>query len=311
MHPFFESVIRPLLAALAPRVLVEVGSEAGLSTRRLLAFCHEHGAVLHAVDPAPRLDLAAWQREHGERLVFHRGRSLEVLPRLPAYDAIFIDGDHNWYTVTGELQAVERMAATHHRPLPLTVLHDVGWPYGRRDLYYAPQDIPEEHRQAHARRGMRPGKPGLAPQGGVNAGLCNAVQEGGPRNGVLTAVEDYLAGSDRELELVMIPGFSGLGIVADGVLLAGNRALAKCVARLRLDDGLRAYVESLEAARLSTMAALADARAAASAGAELEGENARLRKRVHELAATLEMERDARERERRAASAAGPAPAAD
>ena len=28
------------------------------------------------------------------------------------------------------------------RPLPLLVLHDVGWPYGRRDLYYDPDDIP-------------------------------------------------------------------------------------------------------------------------------------------------------------------------
>ena len=40
-------------------------------------------------------------------------------------------------------------------PLPVCFLHDVGWPYGRRDLYYAPERIPEEFRQPWAQKGLR------------------------------------------------------------------------------------------------------------------------------------------------------------
>ena len=38
-------------------------------------------------------------------------------------------------------------------PLPVLVLHDVGWPYGRRDLYYDPRTS----RQSTASRGAGPG----------------------------------------------------------------------------------------------------------------------------------------------------------
>ncbi len=42
-------------------------------------------------------------------------------------------------------------------PLPVLILHDVGWPYGRRDLYYTPETIPEEFRQPYEQAGMLPG----------------------------------------------------------------------------------------------------------------------------------------------------------
>jgi len=40
-----------------------------------------------------------------------------------------------------------------------------------------------------------------------------ARREGGPRNGVLTAVEDFKAESDRELVLAIIPAVFGLGLL--------------------------------------------------------------------------------------------------
>ena len=67
------------------------------------------------------------------------------------------------------------------------VLHDVLWPYGRRDLYYAPEQIPEEFRQPYAEQGMRPGTKKLLERGGLNPTMYNALEEGGPRNGVMTA----------------------------------------------------------------------------------------------------------------------------
>ncbi|HEX8931203.1 MAG TPA: SRPBCC family protein, partial [Actinomycetota bacterium] len=41
-----------------------------------------------------------------------------------------------------ETQAAAATAGEAGAPLPVCFLHDVGWPYGRRDLYYAPERIP-------------------------------------------------------------------------------------------------------------------------------------------------------------------------
>jgi hypothetical protein len=47
-------------------------------------------------------------------------------------------------------------------------MHDVLWPYGRRDLYYVPERVPEEFRQPYEMKGIRPGTKRVLPQGGLN-----------------------------------------------------------------------------------------------------------------------------------------------
>lgn len=78
------------------------------------------------------------------RYRFFRDISHAVLPTLPAMDVALVDGDHNWHTVFHELRMLAETARASLAPLPVLILHDVGWPYGRRDLYYAPERIPEE-----------------------------------------------------------------------------------------------------------------------------------------------------------------------
>ena len=112
-------------------------------------------------------------------------------------DAALIDGDHNWYTVYHELGALTKVARDKGAPLPVMILHDVPWPYGRRDLYDGPDTIPKEFRHPHAQRGMSPHKKKLLQGGGLNSGLDNAVEEGGERNGVMTGLEDWMAEDRR------------------------------------------------------------------------------------------------------------------
>ena len=147
---------------------------------------------LHVIDPVPQFDPAEHERAFPGRYVFHHGISHDVLPTLPPCDVALVDGDHNWFTVYHELKMLAATARDAGVPLPLLVMHDVGWPYGRRDLYYEPSRIPEEFRQPYRRAGMRPGISQLR-IGGMNVDLDNAEHEGGPRNGVLTAVDDFVA----------------------------------------------------------------------------------------------------------------------
>ena len=136
-------MLAPVLAAAEARRVVEIGALRGDNTREILETLGP-GSLLHVIDPVPGFDPSDHERDHPGRYVFHRARSLDVLGDLPPMDAALIDGDHNWYTVFNELRLLSEGARRHQAPLPLLVLHDVGWPYGRRDLYYAPETIPAE-----------------------------------------------------------------------------------------------------------------------------------------------------------------------
>jgi hypothetical protein len=164
----------------------------------LAQFAAKRDISLHAVDPAPAFDVVEFEQRFDGAFEFHRERSHDALGEIGPAAAVLIDGDHNWYTVYGELARLETIAATADHHFPLTMLHDVEWPYARRDMYYDPDSIPEAWRQPWAHRGIRWGEPLLDEAGGgVNGHLANAIEEGGPCNGVLTAVEDFSADPAR------------------------------------------------------------------------------------------------------------------
>jgi len=243
-------VIEPALEAARPAVVVEIGSDQGGNTKNLLGFCRRTGATLHVIDPAPGYDAAEWQREHEGHLVFHEDLSLDALPQIEAFDAVLIDGDHNWYTVFHELKLIEDLCNARGQDFPLVMLHDVGWPYGRRDLYYAPDTIPEEHRKPHEKKGMLPGVPNLVDEGGLNQHLYNAVLENEPRGGVLTAIEDFLRETNHTLELTKLPGIHGLALLVPARLREENAKLATFLENLRFSPFVSGYVEAVEKARL-------------------------------------------------------------
>jgi hypothetical protein len=195
------------LDAADARTVIEVGSDRGLLTEELLEWAGPERKIT-AIDPAPHARLERVEAEHPE-LELLRETSHEALRRIEMTDAIILDGDHNYYTLSGELEIIGERAAGSS--MPLLMFHDVGWPHARRDSYYVPERIPDEHRQPITTEGaIEPGNPGIVDEGlPVN---CAAVREGGKRNGVLTAIEDFLASRDG-LELVTVPGFFGFGVV--------------------------------------------------------------------------------------------------
>ncbi len=247
MHRFWDAVIEPILDSLQPEAIVEVGSEHGPNTRNLLEFCRRHGARLHVVDPMPKYDIAAWRERYGEHVVFHLSLSLEAIPLIDEFDVVLIDGDHNWYTVYNELKLIEHRCKELSQPFPLVMLHDIGWPYGRRDRYYNPDDIPDRYLNPYEKKGIQLGSEELVEKGGFNRAGLNAVREGNPQNGVLTAVEDFLEEADETIELVKIPGFHGLGIL---IPLRVKEQIPGFSDTLALPPNLTRHVQRLEQARL-------------------------------------------------------------
>jgi hypothetical protein len=248
MNNFWETAIKPILAAAKPEVVVEIGVYSGVNTRNILDFCGDE-TVLHAIDPAPIFDVGSLIKDYQERLVFHLDTSMNVIPRLPQFQVGIVDGDHNWYTVYNELRAILELHGGDARRFPLLLLHDIAWPYGRRDLYYDPQRIPDEFRNEYAQKGIRWGQSELADDGGLNSQLMNAVREGGARNGVLTAIEDFIEQSPIEFDFIRIPAYFGLGILVAEERKAESPALAEVLDEIAGTGGLSKIMESLEQIR--------------------------------------------------------------
>jgi hypothetical protein len=257
VYPLWDPVIAPIIEASEARRVLEIGALQGETTVKMLESLGPDSEV-HVIDPIPQFDPAEHERRLPGRYHFHREISLDVLPGLPPVDLALIDGDHNWYTVYNELKLLASTAREAGAPLPVLILHDVGWPYGRRDLYYAPEQIPEEFRQPYAQRGIRlrsdAGKPrNLLRRGGFNPRLNNAKEEGGPRNGVMTALEDFIAEYDRPLRLEVVPVYFGLAVVAEEERVAGSEQLSAAFERLHGPETTRRLLELTEEMRIEQM----------------------------------------------------------
>jgi GT2 family glycosyltransferase len=225
MYRFWATAIEPILVRARPRVLVEIGADTAANTRNLLEYCRQHDGTLHVVHPNTEFDAARREKEHGKHIRIHRQSGLEVLPTIECVDAVFINGESNWHTVHRVLKALEERSGRASHPFPIVFVQDVAWPYARRDKYPRPEDIPPEDRQPYARRGVLPNQPLLAEQGGLNPHFFHAVKEGGARNGVLTAVEDFLRETKLDLEFRALPILCGLGFLLPKTLLTQDPVL--------------------------------------------------------------------------------------
>lgn len=202
-------ILIPCLDAAAPETVIEVGAYAGDVTRLLVDWAGGTGARIWSIDPDPQEALIRLADGHPQ-LELVRETSLQALPRLAAANAYVIDGDHNYYTVSEELRLVADRAGD---ALPLLICHDVCWPHARRDSYFAPELIPDDERQPTVEGSyLFPGVKGVHDGGLIYR--WPAREEGGPRNGVLTAIEDFMRGRD-DLRFALVPAFFGLGMMWD------------------------------------------------------------------------------------------------
>ena len=215
----FSQLIMPCLERAGTREVAEVGAEFGGMSQHLAAFCGANGGHLTSIDPDPKQAFVDWVADHHH--VRHLAApSLEAMPDLADIDAWVLDGDHNYYTVINELAIADRLSRRDGKPL-LAILHDVSWPCARRDCYYAPDRIPPAHRHPYSyEAGVTLESDGhFGNRGWRGMGqFAWALAAGGPRNGVLTAIEDFLEtarSEERPLAYVHVPAVFGLGLIFD------------------------------------------------------------------------------------------------
>ena len=252
MHPFWNSILQPAFRALDAKRIVEIGVGSGDTTKKILEYCRETGGMAHIIDPSPLADISALLEEYSDHAMYYPEPSLSALPKISDADVVLIDGDHNWYTVHAELEIIAKTAVSTGS-FPVIFLHDIGWPYARRDMYYDPENIPGYFRQAHERGGVLPTQSSLSPTNGFNTHFEHAIYEGNPHNGVLTAIEDFLEETDRHLSFLAIPGQHGLGIICPQEILKENEAFSHFFRSLDLHGPILEHVKSVEGDRIDAL----------------------------------------------------------
>ncbi len=241
----FHEIIFGLLDRLQPKSVLEIGSETGRFTEELIARCTRPGHELITIEPFPAAPLLDAARDSDS---FHLvpSTSLAYLTTRACHsDFLLIDGDHNYFTVYNEL----RLAAAGWQDAGIEdgvmLLHDVAFPCGRRDFYYNPAQIPAPFLHPHSfELGVTMDKK-MAIRGGFRGegAFAVALHEGGPRNGVLTAVEDFCQEQPRFVYRSVDCVF-GLGALT----LAGTRADAAVAAAFAPYDN--ALIRRLERNRM-------------------------------------------------------------
>ncbi|HKQ70364.1 MAG TPA: class I SAM-dependent methyltransferase [Polyangiaceae bacterium] len=262
----FDEIIFGTLDRAKPRRILEIGSETGAFSKMLIRYCELNRACLTIVEPYPTAELSAIA-ERSDNIRLFAGKSVDYLSRFECEaDVVLIDGDHNYFTVSSELEAIHASWAKSETS-GIVILHDVGFPCGRRDSYYDPPAIPEAARHPHSYElGITVGSAELVRGGFRGEGsFAWALHEGGPKNGVLTAVEDFLA-SHGEYGYRAVDAVFGLGVVtlrdtpqeriAHDVFGAYDNELTRRLERNRmalylkvieLQDALNARAASVEA----------------------------------------------------------------
>lgn len=188
------------------KTVVEVGVESG----KVSGMYAELGAsAVYCIEPSPTDELRA-NLDGNEALHLVEKPSPDVFAELPVADLYVLDGDHNYATVSRELEWI-----LTHAPDAVVVFHDLLWPCSRRDLYYQPSALSPEDQHPASTDGPTTWHDELTPAGFVGMGaFTSSVQAGGEGNGVLTAVEDALSRFvDDPWHLELIPAVFGMGVM--------------------------------------------------------------------------------------------------
>ena len=215
MYRYWQLLIEPILRFAKPSLIIEVGAGHGQLTSALFSHCVDSKIKLCIADPNPKFDIDELIRKHPELCEWHPSLALNALFQIGCEGGlIFLKGDPNWYTTLNSLRLIEKLRGKNGNSFPIILIGGTSWPYARRDAYIDPSTIPSTFALPYRRKGVRPGQPEPVDWGGLNPSWNHALYENELQNGVLTAVEDFLAETKLNLHSFMLPIFGGITVLA-------------------------------------------------------------------------------------------------
>lgn len=249
----FDSILIPLLHAVKPKNIMQIGVEKGELTEILLHWVESNGGHLTCVDQfvwkEKKIDEMLSSSNHA---TWSTNAPLDFLQDAPEADLYIINDDYNYYTVYNELQLAYNACTKAKKPF-LALVRGTGWPFSRRDAYHNPDLIPEKYRHPHTwSKGLSPDRSDVV-EGAITVNtLAFANQEGGDNNGVLIAIWDFLKDKKELIDSTFILAYCGLHI-----LFSHNTEWAKTIRELLKPETVN-LILALEENRIKLLLTLGD-----------------------------------------------------
>lgn len=205
----FKPIFEQALQYKKPKKIVEIGTEYAGSSKVLLDYAVQNNAHVYLIDPYPYVNLEQELKKYQGYFTHIAQLSLEALKDLVEIDFFFIDGDHNYYTVSNELALIYSK-----NPSVWTFLHDVAWPCDFRDMYYNPATLSTTDIHEYTYQDGVDKNNHIVKNGGFHGAgkFAWAKKYGGERNGVKKAIEDFLK-DNAQYSYNQMNAVMGLGLI--------------------------------------------------------------------------------------------------
>lgn len=237
---------RPLLTAFEAKNIVEVGPDTGDHSILLADYCNQMRGELTLIEPVVQ-DILLERIDPFSNIRLIRSKSYEHLDHIDMdIDAFILDGDINYYSMKADLEKIRLQVQNRNSRFPLIFFRSASWPYACRDMYYAPEVIPENSKKPSEKSGMTPWSSSLVPMG-FNFPFENACEEGGDKNGVMPAIRDFIESGREKLSHFCLPFHHGFGVIYDTAAPISQyieRNLSVC-------PQMQKFLETVEIARIN------------------------------------------------------------
>jgi hypothetical protein len=236
-----SEIIRKVLLKLDKPKITEVGVFKGRFTQVLIELQRD-GIVgdLDLIDTVFLNSTKAMLEEaskNGAKLTCHEKTSIEALENIQHMDVCFLDGDHNFETVSTELIICQE------RQVPIVFLDDTSWPCSRWDTAYDLANLKDQSKFESG--GLTPFSDKVEKHYSLQ--FEHSRYEYG-KTGVLTALESFLD-KHRNYRVVSLAGYYGLSILWDPSLVTVG--VNNLIRRLGEDfDKVDYFIRSLELNRI-------------------------------------------------------------
>lgn len=216
MFNFFELCIIPtFLSRFDVEKVLAIGLSNELLMNEIISYCISNNYSLYSIDSKINIhdlisEIDDLNEDYLEENIKHyKDDALTILPNFESFDAIFINDDPNWYTVYNELDLIKK----NNPNFPIVFVCNNKYPNKRRDSYINPNKIPEEYKNECCTDLPVIYKEGdETKQTMIKDGFCHAIHQDTPKNGVLTAIEDFLK-ENFSLKSLDINPFEGITLI--------------------------------------------------------------------------------------------------
>lgn len=212
----YRSILFPLIERVSKKGVVEIGGYQGNHLKELNSLSKQLGVKLHSVDPNNKVNDDKLDEEYSNVKFYNMTSKRYLLEHKKDLDVYIIDGDHNYETVSFELEILLNDPCVN-----LIVLHDTSWPCRRVDTFYSKEEMETVKEAASGYMQLQHDKSDAQlpfywdVEFDTKSELeyAEATHEnGGAKSGVYTAVEDSLS-KTKCWDCVSITSIYGLTIL--------------------------------------------------------------------------------------------------